>query len=167
MNILQNIRNSLIYKELPPPISSCSLRRIPLLLCLSFLLLSLSFMGCEKELIEPMQALYDESCGLENTSIDSVSRFNSKFTDYVSKHFDYAIHSEYYAPTAENINKAALHFYVKSGGWDDDITIGFGFGDADSTQTNIPPITNSDGLVQVGNVVIDTSWAGDTTIYFN
>ena len=165
MNILRNIRNSLIYKELPPPISSCSLRRIPLLLCLSFLLLSLGFMGCEKELIEPMQALYDESCGLENTSIDSVSRFNSKFTDYVSKHHDYAIHSEYYAPTAENINKAALHFYVKSGGWDDDITIGFGFGDADSTKTNIPP-TNSDGLVQVGNVVLDTAWEGDTTIYF-
>ena len=126
-------------------------------------------MGCEKELIEPMQALYDESCGLENTSIDSVSRFRTKFTDYVSKHFDYATHSEYYAPTAENINKAALHFYVKSGGWGDDITIGFGFGegDADSTKTNIPPPINSDGLIQVGNVVIDTSWAGDTTIYFN
>ena len=169
MNILRNICNSLIYKELPPPISSCSLRRIPLLLCLSFLLLPLGFMGCEKELIEPMQALYDESCGLENTSIDSVSRFRTKFADYVSKHFDYATHSEYYAPTAENINKAALHFYVKSGGWGDAITIGFGFGegDADSTKTNIPPAINSDGLIQVGDVFIDTSWAGDTTIYFN
>ena len=124
MNILRTMRNSLIYKVLPPPISSCSIRRIPLLLCLSFLLLSLGLTGCEKPLIGAMQSMYDESCGLKSASSDSINSFIYKFNSYVSAHPE-SVESEYYAPTLENIRLVTVTITITAGDWADDSTVNF------------------------------------------
>lgn len=72
-----------------------------------------------------LKPYYEESCGLYETSLDSVLSFSGKFSD-VTRGMDYS-EDPYYQPTLNNIDSAAKVFeitiYVTFEEWGDDVVI--------------------------------------------
>ena len=133
MNILNKHHNTLIIRELlPPPISSCKVNNkrqepstFPLLhqayascgraFALLFIVLSLAFASCEKEVMEeltPMHSMFNESVNLPQATLDSITNFTHKFGGYVGSHPE-SRQDKYFDPTLQNLrDAAALYGYT-------------------------------------------------------
>ena len=100
----------------------------------TFLLVLLAFIACEKEIphYAEMQAYYQESVNLAQTSLDSISRFSNKVDGFVEVHPS-AKEDPLYPEIKENIRKARITIQIQiDDTWGDDIHLDFNFGeDAD------------------------------------
>ena len=99
---------------------------------LKYLLLLITFVACEKEITRyaEMQAYYQESVNLVQTSLDSISRFSNKVDGFVALH-PRAKDDALYPEIEENIRKARIVISMHDGSWDDDIRWEFEFGEDD------------------------------------
>lgn len=97
---------------------------------IKYLFLPILFIGCEKEIprYAEMQEYHQESITLQQTSLDSVSRFSKKVAHFVDLH-PRAKDDTLYPEIEENIRKARVFFHMTDGSWDDDIRWEFGFGE--------------------------------------
>ena len=133
MNYYNSKYNSLIHRELPPPISPCNIlatpaskattsallhsayTRVGRVFALLIAVLPLAFASCEKEVMEelpPMGQMYYESVNLPQATLDSITNFTHKFGVYVGSHPE-SRQDQYFDPTLQNLrNAAALHGYT-------------------------------------------------------
>lgn len=97
---------------------------------LGYLFLPIAFLGCEKEIprYAEMQAYYQESVNLAQTSLDSISRFSNKVDGFVALH-PRAKDDALYPEIEENIRKARIVISMDDGSWGEDIRWEFEFGE--------------------------------------
>lgn len=118
---------------------------------------------------DPMLDMYQESCKLTETSADSVISFTLKFKRYVNANPG-SEESDYYRPIQDNLRLARIAFNIMIGGWGEDIHWDFGFGEGDSDGNSDTRSTGTDsvsgGVVQIGDITINTEWEGETFINF-
>ncbi len=85
----------------------------------------LLMLGCEKDVVDYMEAYYDESMGLQSVSIDSVKAFSNKVSTYVSEYPEEKQHP-LYPKIQNNIKAAVIRITLEvDTTWDDTIHIGF------------------------------------------
>lgn len=106
------------------------------MLCLA---VSLSFVSCEKEVMEeitPMRSMFNESVTLPQATLDSIANFTYKFGGYVGSHPE-SRQDQYFAPTLQNLrDAAALHGYTIK------------------------------GTTVTAGITVNDEWDGETFIYF-
>ena len=143
-----------------------NINKLQKLILVFFVLIStgVSLSSCEKDMLpDPMLDMYQESCKLTETSADSVMSFSQKFYHYVEVNPS-SVESDYYNPILENLLISRITFHLTNGSWDEDIHWDFGFGEGDSDGNSDTRSTGnnsvSGGVVQIGDITINTEWGG-------
>ena len=149
-----------------------NINKLQKLILVFFVLIStgVSLSSCEREMLpDPMLDMYQESRKLTETSADSVISFTLKFKRYVNANPG-SVESDYYNPILENLLISRITFHLTNGSWDEDIHWDFGFGEGDSDGNSNTRSTGTDsvsgGVVQIGDITINTEWEGETFINF-
>ena len=71
----------------------------------------LMVIGCEKDVIDQMEAYYTESMGLQGVTIDSVKTFSNKVNNYVTQFPEEKEH-HLYPKIQANIKSASLRITI-------------------------------------------------------